>query len=76
MDDANSLAFRLRKTFENLMVVVEQDAETRGAFEVTLNDEQLLHSKLTRANFGDARCETEEEVAYLVAKICAALVIV
>ena len=55
-----------------MTIVAEEDTETRGAFEVSLNGE-LLHSKLTHAERGDARCETEEEVAYVVAAICALL---
>ena len=36
-------------------------------------DGLLLHSKLTRSEYGDACCESEEEIAVLVARICAAL---
>jgi len=41
-------------------------------FEVDL-DGELVHSKLTRSAVGDSTCETEEEIAILVARICAAL---
>ena len=50
-----------------VMVGFEEDR-----FEVDL-DGVLLHSKMTRSELGDACCETEEEIAVLVANICAAL---
>ena len=63
----------MKKAFgDHVTIATEQDVQTRGAFEVSLCEE-LLHSKLTRSNAGDARCETEEEVGYIIAKISAAL---
>ena len=72
-EHAHALAFRLRKTFDaKLLITVQQDSDMRDAFEVDV-DGELLHSRLTRSAFGDARCESEEEAAYLIAKICAVL---
>lgn len=76
---ATRLAFRLRRTFgQQANVVAEPSSRSAAspdedeAFEVYL-DRVLLHSKLTRSEYGDARCESEEEIAVLVAKICGAL---
>ena len=52
---------------------MEFDEEfAEDVFEVSLDDE-LLHSRLTRAECGDGCCETEEEVAVLIARINSAL---
>ena len=54
-------------------VVYEKDPLSRfGAFEVEL-DGVLIHSKLNTCLTGDGNCETEEELGYVIAKVCAAL---
>jgi hypothetical protein len=36
-------------------------------------DGVLIHSKLNTCLTGDGNCETEEELGYVIAKVCAAL---
>ena len=55
---------------DNLAISVQQDSETRGAFEVELSGE-LIHSKLSVSSHG--RCETATETAALLQKIREAL---
>ena len=73
-----ALVYRLTKTFGQQTIVVAEPAPRstvgfeKDRFEVDL-DGVLLHSKMSRSEYGDECCESEEEIAYLVARICEAL---